>query len=290
MKKLVIAVCCSALLWTGCKENDAPIFFSTTPAVDSTYKAAVVATEPHNVLIEEFTGQSCSNCPSAHAQLDAIAAQAGNEGRINIVSMYIYGGPQTFPPAGSLHDFRDSAATQVSSTIYGGVGSLPSGGIDRSRYNGNLVLLTTDWSNFINAQKAVEDSLNLDVTSSYTGGVATIKVTVTYTKDMASKQNISVYITEDGITDKQESGLIIDDNYLFKDIFRGMITNQPLGDAVLDTMAVKPAGQVYWRKYTYTPDVTKVNPANCKVVAFVSNPGAGGDFRVLQSKQVPLKP
>jgi len=306
MKKALLGICCFWLILGGCREKDLPISFGA-PVVagnDSAYVGPVPATQPHNVLVEEFTGQNCDNCPAAHALLDNIAAQPGNVGRINIVSMYFFGGGnQTFPPKGAKYDFRDSFATNISNNIYGGLSAIPTAGIDRTLYQNSLALQGSSlWPDAITNQESIIDSVNLSVSSNYnnTSGLATIKVTVTYTQPVATSQNISVYIVEDSIIDFQTiPGLMVpvtDSSYLFLDIFRAMVSTPLTGDPILENMAVKPAGQVYWRKYTFNPATTLsgatkiINPAHCQVIAFVNNTGTGGDYRVLQSVQCPLVP
>jgi hypothetical protein len=299
MKKAFIAICCGAVIWAGCKEHDAPIDFGTTvvAGTDSTYKlASAPASALHNVLVEEFTGQDCSNCPAAHQQLDVIAA--ANPGRINIVSLYFVGGPQTVPPSGHIYDFRDSLfATDLSGAgLYGGINGLPAAGIDRTPYQNQLVLVgSTLWGTAIALQESVADSVNLGVSSVYntTTGIATITDTVTYTQNVSTKQSISIYIVEDSIKDKQADNTapgLYDTAYIFNDVFRAMVATPVTGDPVLDTMAIKPAGQVYWRKYTFATKGTKIlNPAHCRVIVFVNDPGTGGDYRVLQSVQCRLE-
>lgn len=290
MKKVLLAVSCIAFLWTGCKEKDPPIIFGTL-ATDSTYVLTTVpATDPHNVLVEEFTGQSCSNCPAAHTTLETLAGGA-NAGRVNIFGLYITDFSQTLPPAGAIYDFRSTTASSISSTIYGGVNAIPSGGIDRTKVTGQVLLYQSDWAAAIDAQKTIPDSLNLDVESSFVGGVATIKATVTYTKSLSTKQNLSIVIVEDSMVDLQEFPDNVHSGYIFTNVFRAMVTSAPSGDPILDSIGTKEAGRVYWRKYTYTPATTSpaINPAHCRVIAFVNNPGTtAGDYRVLQSKQCKL--
>ena len=93
---------------------------------------------------------------------------------------------------------------------------------------------------------------------------------------------------------KASSGF--DQNYLYMNVFRAMVSTPYIGDPILDTMTTKPKGQVYWRNYTFNPSVTGVNathivnPAHCRVIAYVNNPGIGNDYRVLQSAQCRLIP
>jgi len=302
MKQLFALLGVISILAAGCREDNIPQFTLKAPTVDSTYNlvtmpggsvSLVPATQPHNVLVEEFTGQSCGNCPPAHLLLDNLRAKPSSVGRINVISMYFYGGSQTAPYDNSKYDLRDSTCTNIEKLIYSDPNGLPCAGIDRTESGGKLSFLSNLWANLIDTQKMFVDSLNLAVASSYSGTTATVLVTVTYTRDVGSKQNLSVCVLEDSIIDLQEwSGYPgnCDTFYTFNDVFPARLTNNYSGDGLLDTMAVKPLGQVYWRRFTYTLDPAKMNPAHCRVVAFVSNRGDGGDYRVQQSASAPLKP
>lgn len=299
MKNKLLAICCIALAFAGCKENDTPVDFSgaVTAGNDSTYllpATSIPAADAHNVLIEDFTGQSCSNCPAAHAVLEGLIAT----GHVNVVSLYITNFLQTTPPNGALYDFRDSTATLLCSNIYGGVtgSGIPSGGVDRVPVSSSLLLFSGGWSGAVATQKTVVDSVNLAVTSSYnpSDSVATIIATITYLKPMSTVQNISIVVVEDTMYDKQEDDLTTDNSYLFTDVYRGMVTSVPYGDAILNTMATKEAGRVYWRRYTYKlkPQGSHpaIDPTHCRVIAFVNaDDGSTGDYHVLQSVQCKLE-
>jgi len=299
MKKLLFALCCVALILegcNGCKENNPAIVWPVpvVPGNDSSYvlpSGSVPSAAVHNVLVEEFSGQSCSNCPAGHTILDGIST--ANPGRVNVVTMYITLSPQTIPPSGALYDFRNATALSIANWIYSGVSSgLPSAGVDRTPVGGSYALLGNGaWSGPITTQLGVSDSINLGISSSFnaTTGVATIVDTVTYPYTVYNQQNVSIYIVEDSLIDKQEDGTTIDNAYVFMDVFRGMVNSAYQGDAVLPSLTSKPTGQVYWRRYTFNTTGLIVNPAHCRVVAFINNPGTVGDFRVLQSVQCNLK-
>jgi len=303
MKKILISLGCGAFIFfEGCKEVPPTIIFRASRAADSTYVISPVpAADPHNVLIEEFTGEGCTNCPAAHAELDADAHVVG--GTAFVISYYQNSGaPINVPPAGASYDFRDSAASIISSsTIYttnedANYNSLPGGGIDRTPLtSGTTIWLgATTWPGLITTRSSVEDSLNLSVSSVFSGGVATITATITYVQPVSTKQNISIAIVEDSIIDYQDRPLgVVDSAYLFNDVFVDMVTPAPFGDAILDTLATKVAGRVLRKVYTYTLPVSfkkgLVNPAHCRVIAFVHQPQtASPDFHVIQSQQTKL--
>ena len=303
MKRFLLAVCLGSLFFVGCKEVAPDINFNATNYVDTAYMASVPASaNPHNVLALEFSGQSCSNCPQGHAILDNAAS--ANPGRVNIVTLYELGTATVLiPPNNAKYDFRDSAALAIAgSAIFNGVSSWPSADFDMVNLSGmtnNLSLDYTTWAGYINDRLPVADSLNMTVASSYNspngGAIGTVTVTVTYTQTVSSQQNISVAIVEDSIVDDQEQPFgVVDTNYVFNDVFVGMVSAVPVGDPMLTTTTTKSPGQFLQRVYTYTLPATfskgNVNPAHCRVVAYVNAPGTGGNYMVYQSVQTPLQP
>lgn len=297
MKKSFIALCGSVLFLASCEEKAPFINFGDTVKVDTTYVLATVpATDPHNVLIEEYTGQSCSNCPAAHAQLEQL--ETDNPGRINVIGMYVYGIQQSVPPAGHQYDFRDSTAWDIANTVYLGVNQLPSGGVDRVNVGGSIRLDKNIWNSNANTRKAITDSLNLAVESSYnsTTGMATVTATITYTQAVSSPHNLSIVMVEDSMVDPQEYPIFdptfpdgVDPVYLYKNVFRGMISSAPFGDPVLATIPAKEKGRVYRRTYTYKPKTLTpaIKPEHCRVIAFVNSTS---NTEIMQSVQTKLKP
>jgi hypothetical protein len=289
------------MLFAGCKENDTPLIFTNKAKADTSYLISPVpATDAHNVLVEEFTGQSCSNCPAAHTVLEGI--ESGDPaGTVNIIGMYLWNNPQSNPCPGSSLDLRDSTATNIAnSSIFGGVSALPGGSVDRVPVSGVIQLSSGAWSGAVTTQLSVADPLNLSVQSTYsaTTGLATIIVTVTYTQPVSIAQNISVVVVEDSIIGMQEYPPFtpaypsdFDTFYVFKNVFRGMVSTPPGGDLINTPSVQKEAGRVYRRTYTYKPKsvAPAIKPQNCRVIAFV-NTNNGADYHIVQSAQCPLKP
>ena len=303
MKKIAITFCClAAFLFEGCKEVPPTIIFGASKAKDTTYVVSPApAADPHNVLVEEFTGESCSNCPAAHTLLDNLVA-AHPAGNINVISLYQDADGLSIPPDSASYDFRNDKAgvgTGISgSVIYttnadANYSTLPGGGIDRVPLTPGTTLWlgSGTWTGLINTRLAVSDSINLGVTSVCSSGVATITATITYTEAVSTKQNLSIAIVEDSIIDFQEEPFgVINRTYVFNDVFVDMVTPVPFGDAILDTLATKEAGRVLKKVYTYTvPTAFKkgsVNAAHCRVIAFVHQPqSTSPDFHVIQSAQ-----
>ena len=236
---------------------------------DTTYVLpSVPSTDPHNVLLEVFSGQSCVNCPAGITILDSISS--ANPGRLNIVELYAYGPPQTVPPVGSSHDLRDSAATSISNLVYSSLSGLPSAGIDRTeglQFLSPLPAITSE----IATRILFPDSVNLSVSGYYdiAANKVTVSAIVTYTKTMSSTQNLSIVIVEDSIIDRQDTYSGTDTSYQFNNVFRGMITSAPYGDTILPGIVTKVPGRVYQCSYSFTPDPVWVMN-HCRVIAYVN--------------------
>ena len=299
MKKLIIAAFSGCvLLLASCKENDPKLTYGSV-SVDTSYVLpSVPSADAHNVLVEEFTGQSCSNCPSAHEILTAL--EAGNPGRVNIIGLYLTDFAQTTPPSGAVYDFRDSSATMIGNSIYGNVGGIPVAGIDR-QYSSSLSsyqLYRSLWSSLVSSGLTIADSVNVGVTSKFNSdSTVTIVATVTYLYPMSTSQSLNIAITEDGMTDLQEDISQIDTGYTFTNVMRAFVTSVPAGDVLLPAIATKEAGRFIQKTYTYRPRFAPtatnknyiVNPDNCKVIAYVSYSTSEGALKnVMQSASTKL--
>src|SRR5580698_7392448 len=76
------------LLMQACKEVGPQINLHDYTAQDSTYVESPVATPLlRNVVIEEFTGTSCVNCPQGHALVASIQSSY-ETGRIAAVAFH----------------------------------------------------------------------------------------------------------------------------------------------------------------------------------------------------------
>jgi len=291
-KILFIGTIAALAALSSCKEKGPIIDYGGHTAKDSTYTASVETPQARMVLVEEFTGASCSNCPAARTVLTSLETQY--PGRIASLSLHIFNFNQSNPWEGAKYDFRTQAATDLGNTIYGGVIQMPVAGINRLAVTNTTPELfgKTQWPNVIGNYLDSVPSVNLTVTSTLntSGDSAFITVKAAYTKAVSTKNVLSIAITESNLIDFQEDPAVVpdgvDSNYNFKSVLRDFVSTT-LGSPVLDSLSTKQAGRVFTRSFLY-----KVNaawkPENCKVVAFISN-AETADKRVLQVAETDLK-
>ncbi|MBS1773224.1 MAG: Omp28-related outer membrane protein [Bacteroidetes bacterium] len=296
MKRIGLFAGTIAVLALGsCKEKGPLINFGNTTASDTTYLAAVETAKPRNVLVEEFTGADCTNCPAAAVTIENIAAQPDKIGRINVISMHIKKNGVIFGPVigKSKYVFQTDKGTQLADLVYPGIGSIPVAGIDRVSKGGSTILDKSDWASIINSQLALASNANMNVTSSYDPGTktATIVVTVAYTKAVTAKQFLTVAITQDSMIDWQAKPGEEDSVYEFSHTLRDVLTGVG-GDEILSKYATKEAGRVYMRTFKYTlgsiPKWPDGKPENFHIIAILNN-NDGSDKTVQQSVQTALK-
>jgi len=293
-KQLLSIALIAVTAFSACKEKGPYIDLGSRTAKDSTYTAAAETPQQRIILVEDFTGASCPNCPSAHTVLESIETQ--HPGRLAIMALHILNFTQAEPQPGAQYDFRTQDATDISNTIYGGVSLMPSAGINRLVNSGNGINPPNNnlfgsfvWSQMMSAYLDSIPPVNVTITSSLntTGDTAFIQVRVAYTQAVTAKNTLTVAITEGNMIDKQEDQSTVIDDYEFNDVLRGMVS-PALGSPMLDSVAIKATGRVFTRSYLYKVDGAW-NKDHCKVVAFVAN-AESGDKRVLQAAVAKLKP
>ena len=280
----------------SCTEKNTPIddvVIGGSGSSDTSYMATVEMAQKRVVLVEEFTGVSCSNCPQGHTVLDNI--EASNAGQIAAMGIQINGFSlcdDVYSQGHNLtrHDNRTAAGTDLVTAIYGSVNNMPVAGIDRIANNGVIATDRANWPTLVAGRIAVAPNVNVTLTSSYSTGdtSATIKVHIAYTKDVAKKQKLTVAIVEDSVIDAQEDGIVIDSNYTHMHVLRDIITAHG-GSTILSgtTTATKAAGQVYEQTFVYKMNTLWV-PQHCKVIAFVSD-DESNDLEVQQAAMANVK-
>ncbi len=245
-----------ALTLTACDEVDEGERFE--PVEDFTPRK--------NVLIEDFTGQRCNNCPRATNTIASMQQLFGEE---HVVAVGIHGGPLSLPAPAGL-----ATTTAAEYIARWGVESYPSGIIDRT---GGTQLYTA-WTASVLERLQMEPAVDISVTPAYDAATRSLSISVATTGRTGAAGQLSVWLVENAITGYQlmptgQSNL----QYVHNHVFRTAV-NGTWGEDV----AVAP-GATDTKTYTVALDAAW-KAENMAVVAFVSNDQDG----VLQVVQQPL--
>lgn len=194
---LTIGFCILAGIAAGCdniSEDDRYIKVEK-PVIDN----------PRNLLIMEFTGNSCLNCPTGAAVVEQIKEEEA-PGRVISVGLHPYGSHFT-EPVGSIHsasrkqDFRSQAATALFEYYQ------PSG-FPAAVFNGlksSLSGSTGDWIQRASEALTAMTYVSLSASSSYDTETRnlTVDYDVEFLDDLNRKLNITVWLVENKIMGTQ---------------------------------------------------------------------------------------
>jgi len=252
---------------SSCKEigPDINLGGSQNSVSDTTYIESPVATpEIKNILIEDFTGVRCPNCPQAHVIIQSLKTQYPN--RIVAVSLHpinTLGAPYVFSP----QNFDNQKAQNLFDYL-GQIGFEPAGGIDRKLYTGesNVLVDKSTWNTHVGDELPLVPPVNITLTKMYdsTSRQLTITAELHYTTTDTTSNRLTIMLTESNIVNPQLNGSVIDTFYVHKDVLRDVITTTQ-GDALT---APRQAGRVVRKTYKTTLD-TGWKPENMSIVAFV---------------------
>lgn len=242
-----------------------------------------VKDQKRQVLIEEFTGVRCVNCPAGSAFIsDLLAINAPQ-----LIAVSIHAGEFAPPYPQSLYDFRTPEGDQLLSYL-GEPFGYPTAVVNRSKFDGqfDLQLGQGEWAGYIAEEKESAPKVRIDIKPEFNSSTRELKVKVALFVDETITDDdvrLSVMITESDIKDMQLTPASSQPNagYTHKHVLRGMMTNY---DGAPLTESLVPGAEIEKSFSKSLPAEWK--ESNCKVIAFVSL--AGEKKNVLQAHEVEL--
>lgn len=233
------------------------------------------------VLIEEFTGVRCPNCPQGSAEIENLLAIHGE----NLVAVSIHAGEFTDPLPETQQDFRTDEGNSMLGYLGAPLG-YPSAVVDRRLFSGanSLQSFKSKWAGNIvsELQRKPDMVLLLDKIFDETNRQLSVNVTILPSKTLTGEHRLSLMLTETAIKDAQDVlGTVVAD-YTHKHVLRDMLT--PFDGLVLTEKLT--AGNPVSKAFSFTVPANWV-AANCHVVAFVHH-GGTPDKDVLQVEEIGL--
>ena len=265
------------LAFTSCEE----IAPTVTGSMGNDNPGPDLTNQQRQVLIEEFTGVRCVNCPAGSALIEDLIGIYGPQ----LVAVSIHAGEFSPPYSDSQFDFRTSEGDQLLSYL-GEPFGYPTAVVNRRLFDGefDLQLGQSQWAGYI-AQELQEDpKVKLDIAPDFDAQNETLNVAVTIlvVEDIVEPDvRLSMVITENGVQDVQLTPSGKQADYTHQHILRHMMTNYD-GTPLTEELT---AGKQITKNFSMTWN-NAWNPDNSDVVAFVSFGGTRKD--VLQAHRVPI--
>lgn len=269
MMKRLIAALVSLMLITACDNIDE----------NNRYKDSGKMDAQKRVLLEDFTGQSCPNCPTA--ALIATELQKASNGNLIVVSIHAGGL--------SYKQFRTAEGDEYLKTFYsdGDEIGYPAGMIDRSMINGNRVSTEYHkWSSYITDryQEKAKVGLQVSCVDDRNSNHVVIHTTLEGISAGDEPLRLQLWLIESGIVSWQsvaspDGSTTTNPSYIHNHVFRESINGVWGEDIKLSD------GENLKKQNNFTLDTDKYNAANCQIVAFVYN---SSTYEVYQSAECNL--
>ncbi|MBI3134801.1 MAG: Omp28-related outer membrane protein [Bacteroidetes bacterium] len=226
-----------------------------------------------NVLLEDYTGHRCPNCPAAASVGEAI--EAANASRVFIASVHagpggLSGFQQLASDCGTITNPTNEFCTifyNTESLAYGaafqtgyGFFGNPQGTINRITFSGSSMFqFSTDWQTRVDEVLTANDlKINLQAQANYypeTNGMY-LHVESEFLQDMTGEYNLVVYVLENEVIDFQDSATIILEDYRHENILRGCIDGLPWGRSITGNHTT---GEKTYYDYSYEFPTGQVN-------------------------------
>jgi hypothetical protein len=280
MKKIfypIFLLLLSLLAWTACDKIDEPLTLigeedfpenidDTLFYVDSTLVSR------KQVLLEDFTGHKCVNCPEWGIFAHELAAELDHK----LIIISIHAGYYATPDASGDYtaDLRTDAGTQLYEDFQ--IFANPTGLINRDEYNGSILVYPDYWEEAINTQLEKDPVATLSVKNKYFPNLNTVVIDLNAValSDIEGKYKVAVYLTEDHVISPQknnnpEVGPTPDWlDFEHMGLLRGAI-NTTYG-AYISENGEMVTGEIYSREYIYKLNDDWV-AANCNVIVYLYN-------------------
>lgn len=201
MKKLAVLTLAILPLLASCDQVD----------VNDRYIEVENRPFDQKVLLEEFTGQNCVNCPEAHAVIERLQEQFED----NFIVVSIHAGSFGIPAeyGGLMQPEGDEYAKNWDINAY------PCGVIARK----SGVLNSDGWSAAIRSVGTRASSMQMNLSAELSPDEKTISINTDLLAEEAVKGNLQLYVVENGIVALQRDGSKRVYDYVHNNVFRATV-------------------------------------------------------------------
>ena len=221
--KNIITLFSFILIITSCDVVEGPYEIDTgniTPTDTNTYVK--------KILIEDFTGHTCQNCPSAAREIEAIHEVYGD--KIIGLALHVstgFAGPWT--GSGKFeYDFRTKWGSEWDNFFNISNSGLPRGMVNRVGYPNLHKLGKDEWLAAVITELEKEIDFGISITSNITGNEAVITINTEILNNINGDYNLVVCLSESNIINWQKDGAEDVENYEHNHALRSLLSDGSL--------------------------------------------------------------
>ena len=270
MKKIIYILFLLSII-SSCEVIEGPYMTGNGGGVDTNSNQYV-----KNILIEDFTGHLCQNCPDAARELEAIHDLYGSQ----IIGLALHVGstfarPYPLSQPKFTYDFRTKWGEELDGFFNISDAGLPKGMINRIDYPNDHRKNKGQWLASVQQELDKEVVFGLNINSSFDGNNSIIDISTDALKDISGDYKLVVCLTENEITNWQKDGVIEDENYIHNHVLRSLITSAWGDDLSLSTNISN--GESYTHNYSVNlADLENFNIDYSNNTLFQGNGESGG--------------
>lgn len=253
-----------------------------------------VSTHIKKILIEDYTGHTCPNCPRAARKLHDLDSTYPGQ----IIGLAIHAGSLAAPSPGHggtpatafTADFRTAVGTEYDNTFGASDFGLPQGMFNRKDYDATTqthLKFYLNWSSYISTIIAEPSVADLQIINSYDSASAQLCCAIksSFLTNLSGNYKLVALLVQDSIIDWQDdidNGMI--PNYVHRHMLRDAITpSGAWGESLVSGSAT--TGTSITKRFAYTiPAQYNSIPCDihhCYVVAFIYNTAT---YEIIQSE------
>jgi thiol-disulfide isomerase/thioredoxin len=270
-----------ALVFAGCDKVDEPYIENAPSTVDTS------TSYTRKVLVEDFTGHTCGNCPRAAETAHTLEQLYGEQIVVVSVHMGFFAETKTNPDSSYAYDFTTAAGVAIDAQFAIDPTGLPKGMVNRKDVGGSPLLPYSGWGSEVAGIVVLDPDIKIEITNAYDelSRVLDITADITFLNSMNGTFNVVAILLEDSIVNWQKDydatpGDI--ENYLHRHVLRGSISST-WGDQIAQGSV--SSGTTTSSSYSMTLDNSWVD-SKCSVVVYVYD---AGSYEVIQAETLKVK-
>ena len=218
------------------------------------------------VLLEDYTGVKCTNCPAAAEIATNLQTQYGE----HLVVLGVHPKTSYQNPAGGFPDFRTDDGNEWNN--YFNIGAYPSGLVNRTG-----VIGASEWTSAVNNVIGNDAPVRLIVKTEFNEETRELKLSIhaKFLQNVASDDvRLTTCMMENNIIGKQVVPISVnplgyEENYTHRHVFRGTADNETWGRVLSDTESISAGSNFITNmKFTVSEDY---NADEFYIVAFISD-------------------
>lgn len=280
MKKILsICVLGAILFWiSGCDELLPPYAKNVVGYCDTTKRA-------RKILVEDYTGFTCGNCPKAAVVASQIHAAHPCQTIVIAVHAGYFAKPSRLSSSPYKYDFRTPTGDAWDIYFGNSLAGNPNGLIDRIKRKGTFIQPYLEWATIADSLLKLPADASITLQNSYdsTKHIVNVTANIEYFVPGISDHYIGVYLVEDNFNQWQEdyrlpTGSQDDSTYIHNHVLRAASNEGGVWGVQISASNFN-AGKLSPIKTIISIPMDTVNNVikprwelkNCKVVAFIHN-------------------